>query len=727
MSNLLNRVLSILCILIVFVINVNAQVRTKTFANGIPNYLIPVKPGIGKTKTLQPPPEFYKLKQQADVNEDNKDKAKLPRYSLPSSVDIDILKEAIHKDSNGLSTYSLTITAAGALSLSLKFSQFILSPNSLLSIYNQYELTDSITAKENNEKNSWKTRVYDGNTLNIVLKLPTTEKELATIKIGSVYFGYKKSPQRFGEPGASDWCNMNVACPSGAGWEPQRDAVAIIQTPEGFATGAMVMNTCNTNTPYLLTAHHVWDQGGDLWDWVFQFFYFSTACSTNTGYREDVQFNSAVLRATNEASDFALVQLVQTPAANSGIHYAGWSRSTQQLFFAVGLHHPNHDVMKISTSFNAIVRDGGIHFNDAAHWRVTWSEGITALNSSGSPLFDIGHRIIGQLNGGDSYCDHPQDPDYYGSFDQSWTGGGTSATRLSDWLDPNGTGAITTNTTNVSNLTPFTLSLSITGGSSSICTNGAQSTYTLNGAPAGYGIVWEISNPGIANLAYNGNQATVTKTGNGALGLTATVGGNCFVNKTAYKTIRLGTYLTSEYNITQWPSTACLNQTVTFSMPWYYYPPEPGTTYNWTWSGMTYISGQGTNVLTLRAPSTAPFSTPWVIGRANNSCGSGPMSPTKYLSLNTGCWSPYRVSPNPSSDYIKIERNHDNGILQTMKTPGIVEVQIIDKMGMVRLKKIIGKGQTQVIIPVNNLASDIYTLRIFDGQNWYSHKISILH
>jgi hypothetical protein len=56
-----------------------------------------------------------------------------------------------------------------------------------------------------------------------------------------------------------------------------------------------------------------------------------------------------------------------------------------------------------------------------------------------------------------------------------------------------------------------------------------------------------------------------------------------------------------------------------------------------------------------------------------------------------------------------------------------VEVQIIDKMGMVRLKKQIGKGSTPLTIPVNNLASDIYTLRIFDGQNWYSHKVSILH
>lgn len=423
-----------------------------------------------------------------------------------------------------------------------------------------------------------------------------------------------------------------------------------------------------------------------------------------------------------------MIELSQTPSSSLDLTFLGWSRSSSLPTSSVGIHHPQGDQMKISFANSPATLGNTYTFTNTA-WRVLWDLGTSEPGSSGSPLFDIDHRVIGQSYSGTQPagppCNQLTGGNNYGRFDLSWDGGGTNDTRLSNWLDPNNTGAMTTNTTTISNLSGTSLNVSITGGASTICSG--ASTYTLNGAPAGTTIAWAASNPGIATLSSNGNQATVTKTGNGALGLTATVGGTCFTNNVAIKTIRLGTYLTSEYNITQWPSNVCLNQIVTFSMPWYYYPPEPGTTYNWTYSGMTYISGQGTNVITLRAPSTAPFTTPWIIGRANNSCGSGPMSPTKYLVLNTGCWSPYRVSPNPSSDFIKIEANHDNGILQTTKTPVIVEVQLIDKMGMVRLKKHIGKGLTPVTIPVNNLPSDIYTLRIFDGRNWYSHKVSILH
>lgn len=530
--------------------------------------------------------------------------------------------------------------------------------------------------------------------------------------------------------GASGPCQINVLCPQGAGWENERAGVAKILTDLGDGcTAVMLNNTCNLLKPYLLTAYHC-TNGQDVTNWRFVFHYWSPTCTPSQDGSLSLLFNGATLRATWIQTDFSLLELSQTPASTTGIYFLGWSRSSTIPTSSVGIHHPQGDIMKISFE-NDPATIGVIQGYPNTGWRVVFDAGVTEPGSSGSPLFDPNHRVIGQQYSGTQPtglpCNQGGGGSNYGRFDLSWDGGGTAATRLSDWLDPANSGATTTNTTNVSALSPLSLSLSITGGSNSICTNGSQSTYTVTGVPAGINVVWAISNPGIATLSSNGNQATVTKTGNGALGLTATVGGNCFTNNIAYKTIRLGTYTTSEYNITQWPSNVCLNQTVTFSMPWYYYPPEPGTTYNWTWSGMTYISGQGTNVLTLRAPSSAPFSTPWVIGRANNSCGSGPMSPTKYLSLNTGCWSPYRVSPNPSSDYIKIEANLENGILQTINAPVIVEVQIIDKMGMVRLKKQIGKGLTPLTIPVYNLASDIYTLRIFDGQNWYSHKVSILH
>ena len=56
-------------------------------------------------------------------------------------------------------TYALTIHAVGALNMSLEFKDFILSKNSVLSIYTQHELTDSITFNENNQYKVWATRV----------------------------------------------------------------------------------------------------------------------------------------------------------------------------------------------------------------------------------------------------------------------------------------------------------------------------------------------------------------------------------------------------------------------------------------------------------------------------------------------------------------------------------------------------------------------------------------
>jgi lysyl endopeptidase len=78
------------------------------------------------------------------------------------------------------------------------------------------------------------------------------------------------------------------------------------------------------------------------------------------------------------------------------------------------------------------------------HWRIaSWSDGTTTEGgSSGSPLLDTQGRIIGQLHGGYASCTSITQ-DYYGKLGTSWTGGGTNATRLSNWLDPLGTGAVT--------------------------------------------------------------------------------------------------------------------------------------------------------------------------------------------------------------------------------------------------------------------------------------------
>ncbi len=114
-------------------------------------------------------------------------------------------------------------------------------------------------------------------------------------------------------------------------------------------------------------------------------------------------------------------------------YYNGWSRSTSPATQATGIHHPSGDAKKISRDDSGTINGSQWGSN---HWRVpSWDQGVTEGGSSGSPLFDQNSRIIGQLHGGESSCTL-RTWDEYGKLDVSWIGGGTAATRLRDWLDP---------------------------------------------------------------------------------------------------------------------------------------------------------------------------------------------------------------------------------------------------------------------------------------------------
>ena len=127
-----------------------------------------------------------------------------------------------------------------------------------------------------------------------------------------------------------------------------------------------------------------------------------------------------------------------TPAASFNGYYAGWNRSSSPPQLSAGIHHPGGDPKKINYDNDNAFSDGWYTSN--THWRLNWDEGGTEGGSSGSPLFDDEKLIVGQLHGGSGECG--SGTDYYGKMNTSWTGGGTSSTRLSDWLDPSGTGYV---------------------------------------------------------------------------------------------------------------------------------------------------------------------------------------------------------------------------------------------------------------------------------------------
>lgn len=343
---------------------------------------------------------------------------------------------------NGNRIWLLEIESTGALSLNLVFDQFHLPKGATLQLYNPKTATytAAYTHLNNNPHNLLGTTLVQGENLVVEYFEPQNVSGQGQLQIGTVVHGYKPlssyNPTR-GLNDAGD-CNYDVKCPLGLGWEDQINSTAMIVNGGGICTGALINNTLMDGTPYFLTANHCLGNPGS---WVYRFNWDSpvaicaavgNSVDPGTPYNE---VNGGTLRANNAGSDFALIELNAVPTGD--IYYAGWDRTGAVPTEVTGIHHPRGDVKKICRDNNPAV---STTWQSSQVWEITdWDLGVTEPASSGSPLFDQNHRIIGQLYGGTAACsgttDNNQD-DNYGRLAVSWDG--TSATtRLKDWLDPN--------------------------------------------------------------------------------------------------------------------------------------------------------------------------------------------------------------------------------------------------------------------------------------------------
>src|SRR5690606_8890123 len=126
-------------------------------------------------------------------------------------------------------------------------------------------------------------------------------------------------------------------------------------------------------------------------------------------------------------SDFTLLQLLQPPQEDWNVKYAGWDATGEVGMKVVAIHHPSTDEKSISFENDPVTLSsylGSTSPGDSTHIRVEdWDKGTTEPGSSGSPLFDENHRVIGQLHGGWASCKNNL-ADYYGRFHSSWHGDG---------------------------------------------------------------------------------------------------------------------------------------------------------------------------------------------------------------------------------------------------------------------------------------------------------------
>jgi lysyl endopeptidase len=292
------------------------------------------------------------------------------------------------------------------------------------------------------------TELVPGETAIVEYYIPAVNRDKeASLTIGTVTHGYRTAlefqQKAFGSSGN---CNNNVNCPEGGPWTNERNAVVmLVSGSSGFCTGALVNNVLNDGKPYVLTADHCFSNPAS---WVFRFNWQAPDCSNPSSSPTFQSLSGAILRARAAASDFCLVEITgglegNTVPASYSPYFLGWDNSGNIPQSGVGIHHPAGDIKKISFENDPLISTnfGGSPAN--SHWGVTnWDSGVTEGGSSGSPLMDQNHRVIGQLHGGASACGAPQLSDEYGKFSYSWEPVGSNSTnQLKYWLDPNSSGA----------------------------------------------------------------------------------------------------------------------------------------------------------------------------------------------------------------------------------------------------------------------------------------------
>jgi PKD repeat protein len=344
--------------------------------------------------------------------------------------------------------WRLRLESPGAYSINLVYDEFWLPRGARFFLYNDDEssVLGAFTHRNNKPHGKFATGPTRGAACTLEYHEPPGVGQPGRIRIARAVHGYKNVFSRldkaFGDSGA---CNVNVNCPEGTPWADQIRSVAMILTAGGWrlCSGALVNNTRYDHTPFFLTANHC--LGGEE-TWVIMFNYQSPGCSDIDGPTTDT-VSGTTLRANNWDSDFALLELSEIPPMEYNVYYSGWSAVDTAPPSTVCIHHPSGDIKKITFDDDPPVSSTYGGTPPGSHWKtVIYELGTTEPGSSGSPLFDDTHRIIGQLHGGTAACDGDvpnNQPDYYGKVALSWNNGVSASQRLRDWLDPDNTGATT--------------------------------------------------------------------------------------------------------------------------------------------------------------------------------------------------------------------------------------------------------------------------------------------
>lgn len=421
---------------------------------------------------------------------------------------------------DGQKIWRLSISIPEAKAIGLLYDQFYLPAGVKFFISNKNgrQVLGAYTAKNNNEKyKNFANQPIQGNTANLEIDVPA-EVAVDDIvfhlnKVSAFYRSVGHLTKRYGDlqdatpakptafpfdPGSAASCTIDANCPFSIDLEsdyevPKNASVRILianqQTGiQGFCSGTLINSTGNSENgecvPYLLTASHCDENNSfsssNFSQWLFNFNFRYDSCGS--GNIEGASMNSVLTGADFVArsyypsfgggsnprlvGDFLLLKLKVNPNSY-GTYYAGWNRNTdipfnqEYNYFFIGYHYPTGDVEKRSFGYQ-VAANGTFNQNQVpgTHWEINCTSGGTQGGSSGSGLFDVKGRLIGDLSGGpETGCGNVTDygpVGLYSKISNNWENefdqtnhprpaGQESQSRLKDWLDPINSGQMTLN------------------------------------------------------------------------------------------------------------------------------------------------------------------------------------------------------------------------------------------------------------------------------------------
>ncbi len=367
------------------------------------------------------------------------------------------------------------VQSESAYALQFYFSEFILPEGAQLFLYNEDQsMVLGAYTSDNNPGDivndlKFGIEYIDGNSIILEYHEPSWVDFTGILYIGKVVHVFRDVFSRAApQYGTSEPCQINVRClEHTSGWVEEISSVAYVMAYDNTfnlahgCSGALINNVDNTGDPLFLTASHCADNietgahDNTFPIWVFKFGHQTGACDPPDGYQYtykgfSVSGASQVARqhSGGPQSDYLLLRLNATVAQFDAhkICYSGWINASSfdgYVNEAVCVHHPNHDVKKFSKTETPTksTENGKTVDNDLFEYVrvVDWTLGTTEPGSSGSPLLNSAHQIIGQLSTGESKCvgsnsDNGKS-DWYGKM---WAN--MQDSDFEDALDPRGLG-----------------------------------------------------------------------------------------------------------------------------------------------------------------------------------------------------------------------------------------------------------------------------------------------